>query len=88
LQYEVTEIRAPDFLVLVGTFPDGSLGWTRRFAPEGNHTIVHGELEYDLPGAFAPTEAERVFVVWAVERDVRHSLEYFANEVAAWTRSR
>ena len=26
--------------------------------------------------------------VWAVERDVRHSLDYFAEEVTAWARSR
>ncbi len=88
VRYEVTEARAPDLLALVGTFPGGTLHWTRRFEPAGDHTIVHGELEYDLPASFAATEAKRVFAVWAVERDVRHSLDYFAEEVAAWARSR
>ena len=88
VRYEVTEARAPDLLALVGTFPGGTLRWTRRFEPAGDHTIVHGELEYDLPASFAATEAKRVFAVWAVERDVRHSLDYFAEEVAAWARSR
>lgn len=88
VHYEVVEARAPDLLVLVGTFPGGRLSWARSFELEGARTIVRGTLDYDLPASFAPTEAERVFAAWAVERDVRHSLEYFCEEVAVWARSR
>lgn len=82
VRYEVVVFDPPWNLTLVGRPTIGGwLRWSRRFEPAEHGTLVNGELEFELPGSFAPTPAEQVFTRWAIERDMRHSLEYFAAEV-------
>jgi hypothetical protein len=77
--YMVADSETPGQLILVGAVEGGGrLVWSRLFERSGSGSVVRGQLDYELPATFAADLAERVFMEWAIARDVRHSLEYFA----------
>ena len=77
-RWEVTRVERPRLLEFTGTAPGGGkAASTIRFEPAGEGTDITFEVEYELPGGFVGSMANKLFVERAIERDVKHSVENF-----------
>lgn len=77
-RWEVTRVDRPRVIEFTGTAPGGGRATAKdRFEPSGGGTDITIEVEYELPGGFVGSMANKLFVERAIERDVKHSVENF-----------
>jgi uncharacterized membrane protein len=77
-RWEVTGVEKPKLLELRASAPQGGTAIsTTHFEPADGGTDMTIEVDYELPGGFAGSVADKLFVERAIERDVKHSMENF-----------
>ena len=77
-RWEVSKVEKPGRLDLTGSAPGGGRATSAtHFEPAAGGTDVTVEVDYELPGGFAGSVADKLFVERAIERDVKHSMENF-----------
>ena len=77
-RWEVTRVERPRLLEFTGTAPGGGRATSKiGFESAGGGTDITFDVEYELPGGFVGSMANKLFVERAIERDVRHSVENF-----------
>jgi uncharacterized protein YndB with AHSA1/START domain len=77
-RWEVSGVERPRLLEFTGTAPGGGRATSKnRFESAGAGTELSIEVDYELPGGFAGSIADKLFVERAIERDVKHSVENF-----------